>query len=185
MTFPPRRGWSTCIASPHLRGVSAAILAAAMLVGCVADGPQGRTKAPPRAAPAQPAGIAPTVLEVAAARYANDSDKNGYADELQVTAFLFAPPRDIPVTVPGEFRFRLDRLSGENLGDWTFDADASARSVERLLPGPGYRFRFTLRDHGNDNLPTQDAQLFCEFVPVGGEAIRPRAPIRVTVGKIR
>lgn len=166
-------------------GAALAVAAVAVLAGCVADGPQGRTRPPPRPAPAQPAGIVPTVLEVAAARYANDSDKNGYADELQVTAFLFAPPRDIPVTVPGEFRFRLDRLTGENLGEWTFDADASARSVERLLPGPGYRFRFTLRDHGHDDLPSQDAQLFCEFAPEGGDAIRTRAPIRVTVGKIR
>lgn len=164
-------------------GIVAASAAAAMIGACVADGPQG--KPPPRAMPAQPAGTVPTVLEVAATRYAGDSDKNGYADELSVTAFLFAPPRDIPVTVPGAFEFTLSTPEGKDMGVWRFDEEASARVIEKLLPGPGYRFRFSLLARGTDEIPTQDVQLSCRFVPAEGEAVASRSPIRITIGKIR
>lgn len=170
---------SRCIA---LRVVLACAAATAPF-GCVADGPQG--KPPPRAMPAQPAGTVPTVLEVAATRYAGDSDKNGYADELMVTAFLFAPPRDIPVTVPGAFEFTLTTPEGQDMGAWKFDEEASARVIEKLLPGPGYRFRFSLLARGSDEIPTQDVQLSCRFVPAAGEAVSSRSPIRITIGKIR
>ena len=151
--------------------------------GCVADGPSPRQA--PRAPAAQPSGIVATVVDLAAARYARDSDKNGFADEIDVTAFLFAQSHDMPLTIPGEFRFNLVKLDGTPFANWTFDTEQSAAAVQRLLPGPGYRFRLSLLDRGPDTMPSEDLQLRCDFIPASGDAVHSRSPIRVTVGKLR
>jgi len=162
----------------------AAALASAS-AGCVSDGPSPPTRQTPRPPEPQPAGIMPKLVDLAATRYARDSDKNGYADEIAVTAFLFAPPHNAPLVVPGEFRFSMLKLDGSKFGEWVFDAEQSAAAVERLLPGPGYRFLLSLLDRGTDMIPSEDVQLICVFQPTAGEPVRGRNPIRVTVGQLR
>lgn len=171
--------------SQFIRRSPAAVLIAALAVGmgCVADGPIARTTIRPPAQ--QPAMIVPTVVDLAATRYARDSDKNGYADEVSATAFLFAPPHDTPLTIAGEFRFSMVKLDGTPFGTWTFDAAKSAAAVERLLPGPGYRFRLSLLEHGPDTIPSEDVQLWCVFKPASGDPVQSRSPIRITVGQLR
>lgn len=168
----------------------ARFLAAAGLVaglaaatGCVNDGPKPRQTVRPPAA--QPSGAVVTVVDLAATRYARDSDKNGYADEVNATAFLFAPPHETPVVVPGEFRFSLLKLDGTVQATWSFDAAKSQAAVERLLPGPGYRFRLSLLDYGPDTFPSEDMQLWCVFRLTEGDPVQSRSPIRVTVGQLR
>jgi hypothetical protein len=155
----------------------------ATVAGCVADGPTSRVHIRPPEQ--QPAMIVPTVVDLAATRYARDSDKNGYADEVSATAFLFAPPHNTPLTIDGEFRFSMVKLDGTPYGTWTFDKTKSAAAVERLLPGPGYRFRLSLLEHGADTFPSEDMQLWCVFKPTEGDPVQSRSPIRVTVGQLR
>jgi len=152
-------------------------------VGCVTEG------TPPRPAPrpigAQPSGIVPSVVDLAATRYARDSDKNGFADEVATTAFLFAPPHNTPLTIAGTFRFTMVKLNGTPYATWDFDAAKSAAAVEKLLPGPGYRFQLARLEHGTDEFPSEDMQLRCMFTPTGGDPVQSRSPIRVTVGRLR
>ena len=148
----------------------------AAFAGCVTDGPIPRPA--PRGPAAQPAGIVPSIVDLAATRYARDSDKNGYADEIEATAFLFAPPHDTPITVPGEFGFSLTRLDGRAFAKWVFTPEQSAAVIEKLLPGPGYRFRLRILDHASDVFPSEDLQLRCEFRPTAGGGGRSRAAAR-------
>jgi len=151
--------------------------------GCVTEG------TPPRPAPrpieAQPSDIVPSVVDLAATRYARDSDKNGFADEVATTAFLFAPPHNTPLTIAGTFRFTMVKLDGTPHATWEFDAVKSAAAVEKLLPGPGYRFQLSLLEHGTDEFDSEDMQLRCIFTPTGGDPVQSRSPIRVTVGRLR
>lgn len=162
---------------------AAAVASLGSAGGCVNDGPTPRQTVRPPAA--QPSGAVVSVVDLAATRYARDSDKNGYADEVNATAFLFAPPHETPIVVPGEFRFSLLKLDGTMKATWTFDADKAGAAVERLLPGPGYRFRLSLLDYGPDTFPSEDMQLWCVFRPVEGDPVQSRSPIRVTVGQLR
>lgn len=167
------------------RPLVTAVLCSVAMAACVSDGPSPAARQTPRPPEPQPAGIMPKLVDLAATRYARDSDKNGYADEIAVTAFLFAPPHNAPLVVPGEFRFSMLKLDGTKFGEWVFDSEKSAAAVERLLPGPGYRFLLSLLDHSTDMIPSEDVQLVCVFQPADGEPVRGRNPIRVTVGQLR
>lgn len=163
--------------------LSAAVATSVLLGGCVSDGPAPRPA--PRPPAVQPSGIMPSVVDVAATRYARDSDKNGFADEINATAFLFAPPHNTPITVGGSFTFTAKKLDGTDFATWKFDQGQAKAAIEKLLPGPGYRFRLSMLDRGTDQMDSEDVQLWCEFTPEGGEPIRSRSPIRVTIGKLR
>jgi len=155
----------------------------ALVFGCVTDGPIPRPA--PRGPATQPVGIVPSIVDLAATRYARDSDKNGYADEVEATAFLFAPPHDTPITAAGEFHFSLVRLEGQPFATWAFTPEQSAAVIEKLLPGPGYRFRLGILDQASDVFASEDMHLRCEFRPATGTPIQGRSPIRITLGQLR
>ncbi len=159
------------------------VIAAVVASGCVTEGPP--TRPPPRPVQAQPEGIRVTVVDLAATRYGRDSDKNGYADEVNAMVFLFAPPHSAPLNIPGSFSFSMFKQDGKPFATWDFDVQKSAAAAEKLLPGPGYRFQLSVLDRGTDRFESEDLQLWCVFTPADGEPIRSKNPIQVTLGRLR
>jgi hypothetical protein len=169
-------------------GPMAILLAGACLTissGCVTEGPP-TPKIPP--APSAPASdIRPTVIDISTGRFASDSDKNGYADVVNASVFLFNLERH-PASLPadGQFVFELLDESGKRIAEWTLTAKEVQSSRRDMLPGPGYVFQLNIRDHTSDKIPRTDAQLNGMYIPAqGGPTLRSPNPVRVSIGKIR
>jgi hypothetical protein len=157
----------------------------ATLGACVTEGPPTHTVPPAPSAPSP--GVRPTVIDVSTGRYASDSDKNGYADVVNASVFLFNLERH-PASLPadGQFVFELLDESGKRIVEWTLTAKQVQSARRDMLPGPGYVFQLNIRDHTSDNIPRTDAQLTCMYIPAqGGPTLRSPNPVRISIGKIR
>ncbi len=152
----------------------AAIWLAALshLSGCVAD------KQPGVAVPDQtPAGLSPTRLAIFPG-YPRDTNANGHLDTIPLRAYLFDTTSDyaFSIAVPGTFRFRLTRPSGEVLGEWIIDEQAAAAAVRtpKPGPGPGYVLSLSLLDLGEDKDAVASGQvdLQGEFRSSSGRLVR-------------
>jgi hypothetical protein len=171
-------------------------LAATVLAGCVTvqdntgGGMSGGAaqRPPPRDLPRPPSDTLPSEVDLVASRYAQDSDKNGYADLINVTVYLFNP-REYPGSLPsrGAFEFLLEEPGGRPLATWNFTAEETSQRLMKLLPGPGYQFKLTLLDKGGDELDVPEGQLWVTFTSAssGARPIRSRSPIRVAIGRGR
>lgn len=169
--------------SLFVRGIAA--LAPALLGACVTEGPPTARNPPP--VPAPSADIQPVAIDVSASRFAQDSDKNGYADSITLSVFLFNIEKyPASLTAHGQFVFELSDESGKRICDWAMSEAQIQAAKRELLAGPGYVFRITMRDCGTDELPRTDAQLNCMYIPAaGGPPLRSANPVRVSVGQIR
>lgn len=172
-------------ARPVFRLVPLAALASALLTACVTDGPPTAQSPPPLPPPSSD--VQPVAIDLSASRFAQDSDKNGYADSITLSVFLFNIEKyPASLAAHGRFVFELLDESGKRLCDWSM-SDAQVEAARRdLLPGPGYAFRISMRDCGSDEIEKTDAQLNCMYIPAaGGTPLRSANPVRVSVGQIR
>lgn len=164
--------------------IAAGVIAAAVVGGCVADGPQPPPA--PRPVPAQPSGVRVDRLLTAASQVPEDTDRNGYYDQINVTVYLFdnAYP-DAPIQVPGTFAFRLTDAKGKKIAEWAMDEAKTQEARRRFMVGPGYLFTLNLLDVGTDKLPAGEGQLNASFTPTGGTPIQPRGGTTILIGPSR
>ena len=157
------------------RGMIVISLASAGLVvaGCQTQtiSSDGRPLPPkPNAAPVAPVDAVPTRMLMFVGQRADDSDGNGFPDQLRASVGLFAPNYDLAVARRGTFTFELFRLGDfgqpgtEPLRTWTFDPDVSAPFVTSKPWGQGYDFTLSLLDGGSDRLAPLTVDLRARFV---------------------
>ncbi|MBC7834379.1 MAG: hypothetical protein H7Y88_04670 [Phycisphaerales bacterium] len=162
-------------------GRSVLFLSLLVPVACVSD--DRPFPEPPRAVPTQPPGITPTTLLISASQFPADSDRNGFADTIEITAYLFAEQHRAPLAVPGTFRFALLDPASAPLAEWEFDQAQSTAQARVFMPGPGYSFRLNMLDVATDRLPATQARLMAFFTPTGSAtAIEPRSATTIVVG---
>jgi hypothetical protein len=149
---------------------------AALLVGCVSDEPQKKLGP-------QPANVQPSRLGVWAT-LPEDTDSNGYLDTVDVTVYVSSDAYAAPIAVPGSFEFKLIGKSGKDLAKWDIPEAKAAQAMRRMGVGPGYIFRLSVLEAGNDRVEAQAVNLAAEFRPKTGEPVH--APLTaLQFGKIR
>lgn len=156
-----------------------------LAMGCVTEGRPQHQIPPPPSAPSSD--VFPTVIDVSASRFGQDSDKNGYADVVNVSVFLFnLEKHPASLHAAGQFVFELTGDDNKRIAQWTLTAAEVQACRRDLLPGPGYVFQLSIRDQISDEIPRTDAQLSVMYIPAaGGQALRSPNPVRVSIGKIR
>ncbi|MFM9994414.1 MAG: hypothetical protein ACKVU4_01290 [Phycisphaerales bacterium] len=164
------------------RGLGAAVLAATlMLAACVAN-----NSASPHARRPTP-DARPERLAVFVDGQFADTDANRYGDTNQAVVYVFTDLRfDLPMEASGAFVFTLRDPNGAIIREWSFDADAAARSRLRTPVGPGFAFTLSLLEGGTDRVDGTEGELTCSFEPSSGSPpVRTRLSSLVTVGPIR
>ncbi|MBX3358764.1 MAG: hypothetical protein KF745_10070 [Phycisphaeraceae bacterium] len=162
---------------------SVGIVAAGVLSGCVADGPE--PPRPPRDLPPQPSGLIVDRIVMTVPTIPEDSDRNGYYDLTPVTVYLFDRRYIPPIAVTGQFEFRMLDQKDRVLATWRFDEQKTAGAQRRFMVGPGYAFELNLLDVGSDHLPVDEAVLQVTFTQDGQKPVAPRAGTSVVVGRAR
>lgn len=136
--------------------------------GCVAAGQTTGRKPLPSQPKALDVGIVEAYPSVPI-----DTDKNGYVDTIEVTAFLF-PDRfkhPAPLWIKGQFIFRMTDPDGNLLAQWEFTEEETARARRVFPVGRGHWFRLNMLDVGTDRTDVKSAALSCKFVPTNGDVV--------------
>ena len=104
----------------------------------------------------------------------NDTNGNGYADQVEATVHLFDRRYPLPFHEEGAFVFMLfPPAEGGNPGaepifTWRYEGAALAICKARSALGPCYTFAPNLLEHGSDELSIFNADLVCSFEPADG-----------------
>lgn len=127
------------------------------------------------------------VLNVAAAPL--DTDGNGYADLIPVTAHLFDTRYPAPIREAGAFVFTLFLRGGSSAPEprpfrqWRIDGAILQAAEGRSAFGVCYHFELSLLDRG-DVLPVVGADLVCAFEPDDGRPpVSPREVSTIQLGR--
>jgi len=158
--------------------VISCVLTLLILAACQTERVQtsdGRPMPPkPHPAPAAPAGAIANRMALLVGSKADDTNGNGYPDQIQATVVLFASPHPTPILADGAFVFSLYPMGqakaagGEVLAEWRVEGEAVRASQAVARYGPCYRFRLCLLDSVGDVHPLSRADLVCRFEPTDG-----------------
>lgn len=141
---------------------------------CVTENPRQRH------IPAPPIATRPTRLVLSVGRFLEDTDSNGYGDQMTVSVYLFDERyQHAPITSEGVIEFVLRSPSGKDVRTWTFTEVQTKAALTNLPAGPGLTFRLSLRDNGSDQLPGMTAELIAIFKTPAGEVAQSSVPVRI------
>lgn len=179
----PAQRTAIMTAAATLVGALAAGLAFG-LAGCksVDDGPVDGGR-PTVVNPSQPSDAVVDRLSITSS-WPEDTDANGYPDQIGVTAFLFDSRQPVvSIRAPGTFTARLLGADGKDVRTWTLTEKETDDSLRRMPVGPGYVFILDLNANGGDKLPTQNVDLLVSFTTAEGKVIRSRGATSLRVGR--
>jgi hypothetical protein len=159
------------------------LIGAAILAGCVADGPQRPQRQ------RQPSDVLPAKLVPTASVEFTDTDANRYRDSTTVVVYVMGdvPTYHLPLKVAGAFVLSLQDSQGRVIAEWTYDRAQTAAALSGLQPGPGFVFGLDMRKSslGTDVIQTPEAVLAVTFTPETGESIRARTSAPILIGPVR
>lgn len=174
-----RRWWPARVLFVGMLGAVGAGVA-----GCVNAGPP--PKPTPTPIPAQPRTLAPTLIVFAISPFLLDTDRNGYADTIEATVFLFAEGYVYPIEYPGTFTFVLVNQENKVVARWVRPPAEAAKALGRTGPGPAYRFLLNILDVTSDQMESQRGEISVRFEPEdGGTPIQPRGGTALQIGRLR
>ena len=143
-------------------------------VESVTTGTSGTPMPPkPRAAPDVPESAPATRMVFTPASKPQDTNGNGYPDQLTCTVILMPQNYYVGVHRPGRMVLTLvpmgtaGRADIEPIAEWIFNEDDLRAGQMRSGYGEGYVFRFSLLEFGSDEYPLSRADLMCRFEPTG------------------
>ncbi|MGP1345989.1 MAG: hypothetical protein ACTS3F_04875 [Phycisphaerales bacterium] len=156
---------------------------AALLGGCVADGPQPPDRPTPRRI-SVPEGVRPAIVQLNASPTAIDTNSNGYADTIMLTAYLFpaAPAPPVPMAGEGTFVFTLEDDSRTTLARWEIPPEEARAALRRFAPGPGYQFELDINSVGDDRIDRTWGNLSADYILEDGSSLPQRGEITIQIG---
>lgn len=160
--------------------------AAMTLPACVADGPQPPQRPTPRDIRPAP-GVQPAIVQLNASPSAIDSNNNGFADTITVTAYLFpAPPAPpVPMESTGTFLFILEDDQNEQLATWEIDPESARSARRRFAPGIGYHFELNINDVASDEIMRTWGNLSAFYTLPDGTVLPERGNVTIQIGPTR
>src|SRR5262245_30533374 len=100
----------------RLTSLAGMVAVSCTLAGCVTEGPP--LPPAPRPPPPQAADAKPDHIVSSAPQVPEDTDRNGFYDQISVTIYLFDDRYRTPIDVPGSFTFTLTDEKGKALATW-------------------------------------------------------------------
>lgn len=160
--------------------------AAMTLAACVADGPQPPERPKPRTIRPAP-GVLPAIVQLNASPSAIDTDNNGFADTITVTAYLFpAPPAPpLPMEATGTFLFVLEDDRNEQLAEWEIDSASAQAARRRFAPGIGYHFELNINEVASDEIMRNWGNLSAFYTLPDGTVLPERGNVTIQIGPTR
>jgi hypothetical protein len=174
----------------QLHWIPVAALLAALSAGCQTERvmtSDGRPLPPePRAAPRAPEGVTPNRMLLLVSQRPEDTNGNGFPDNIRVETALFSHPHPTALEVDGTFVFQLFKMGESNrpdaevVAEWRVPATADDRA--RAAYGLCYRFGLSLitDDAEGDLLPRMQGDLRGSFEPTAeGPPVSASAEVRM------
>jgi len=131
---------------------------------------------PRRIAPPPP-GTQANAVAIQVAPRPRDTNGNGYPDLVEVAAYLFAEPHEMPLYEDGAFVFAVyieghsDDPGAMPLSEWRVAGDALQRArIGETIVGLAHSFTLSLLDTCGDTFPLMAVDLVCRFEPADGRA---------------
>lgn len=149
------------------------------MAGCVAvEGKRER-----RQLASQPKDLQPVIVE-AYPSVPIDSDRNGYVDTFDVTAYLFPDPirHPAPLWIEGRFLFRMTGPDDVLLAEWELSEQETASARRVFTVGRGHWFRLNMLDVATDRIETKSAQISCTFMATNGLVLKMGRPTSIRLG---
>jgi hypothetical protein len=168
---------------------------AAMAAGCArtvntrSDDSRPMPIAPRRIAP-PPAGTKANAVAIQVAPRPRDTNGNGYPDLIEVAAYLFAEPYEMPLYEDGAFVFAV-YIEGQSddpgtmpLSEWRVEGESLERArIGETIVGLAHSFTLSLLDTCGDTFPLMAVDLVCRFEPADGrEPILRREVHKLQIG---
>ena len=126
----------------------------------------------PKPLPPQPKALVAVLVE-AYPSLPIDTDRNGYVDTIDVTAYLFADLRrhPAPLWIEGRFVFRMTDPDDNLLAEWELSEEETAKGRRVFTVGRGHWFRLNMLDVGTDHTNARSAAISCKFIPRTGKVV--------------